>query len=98
MNATNISYTSGEKRARIAVYVGLAAVASLMTSVLNLAALSDAQLAAVTPLRWTLTILLAALGAGAAGLTAFRAAIDRSTAGGSAPTETNTLVTTNTPP
>ncbi len=93
----NTDYTPGEIRARIGVYVGLSIMASLMTSVLNLAAMSDTQLAAVSSLRWTLTILLAVFGSVVSGLTAFRAAIDRSTAGGTPATTTPAADTTNPP-
>jgi hypothetical protein len=80
--ATAPSYTVNEVRTRIGVYIAIASMTAAGSGVLNLVAMTDAQLATMSVLRWALTILSLLISVILAGLNAFRAAIDRSTAGG----------------
>ena len=91
MNATNTeqpavasggTYTSAEVSTRIRVYIIIASLGSLSSSLTDLASMTDDQLRAVSAIRWALKLALLGIGAAIAGYTAFRAAIDRSTAGG----------------
>lgn len=76
------NYSVGEVRTRIGVYIGIAALSAASSGLLNLAMMTDEQLAKITLLRWVLTVLILIVSIALAGLNAFRAAIDRSTSGG----------------
>ena len=73
-------YSARSIQVRIGVYVAIAALMNASSGLIDLASMNDQQLAAITPLRWTLKGLILVVAISLAGLNAFRAAIDRSTA------------------
>lgn len=77
--SASADYTRAEVRSRIRVYILIAILGSLLASIVDLASMPDAQLAAMSPRRWAIKLSLLLLGALLAGANAFRAAIDRST-------------------
>ena len=91
------SYTSNEVRFRIALYAAVAAMMSMAAGVSDLASMTDEQLHAMSGIRWTFKLSLIAISAAIAAGNTIRAAIDRSTAGGSGATPPATISPTATP-